>query len=244
MRFHWETLSVCWWFKPLSHDRDLGCHWKQKIPSVFISLTVDAAVVCLRLSICHWLWCWGISPSSLLTLSHPSTTDSSIYPSPHPSILPSMFFPTGFQMFVSSLRTSLHPTPIWSPQKRLIQEGWAGVSELLLLCPMRCFHSTFLLLCCFYGPDMLTVQVVQSDVIQLYQLHKGCLFTRLKGHVWNLELHCHSRSVFLPTVGRSQGASSLPADKSLTQGYFFLKVYAAELVMALYSSLSPDWASN
>lgn len=119
---------------------------------------------------------------------------TSIHPSIHVS-------PTRFEIVSSLLPcASLHPSPLWSPQKRLIQEGWAGVSELLLLCPMRRFHSTFLLLCCFYGPDMLTVQVAQSDVIQLYQLHKACLFTSLKGHVQNLDLHCHSCSVFILTM--------------------------------------------
>lgn len=108
-------------------------------------------------------------------------------PSSNPSI-PSCFSHrlSNVCLFASHC-TTLHPPPIWSPQKRLIQEGWAGVSELLLLCPMRCFHSTFLLLCCFYGPDRLTVQVAQSDVIQSYQLHKGCLFSSLKGRVWYLE---------------------------------------------------------
>lgn len=131
------------------------------------------------------------------SLYHPSL--NICVPSIHPSLHAS---PTRFQMFVSSLSpsTSLHPPPLWSPQKRLIQEGWAGVSELLLLCPMRCVHSTFLLLCCFYGPDMLTVQVAQSDVIQLYQLHKGCLLSSLKGHVRYLELRCHSCSVFILTM--------------------------------------------
>lgn len=38
MRFHRGTLSVYRWFKPLSHDRDLCCHWEwKKKPSVFVS---------------------------------------------------------------------------------------------------------------------------------------------------------------------------------------------------------------
>lgn len=210
----YKTLNSTGWMRincrcldglnPLSRVRDLAAieseKWKKNPLGVFVSLTVDAAVVCLWLSICHGLWCWGIGPSSLLTLPHPFITHASIYLSP-PSIHPPIPFlhvsPTGFEMFVSSLSLSTPPPPLWSPQKRLIQEGWAGVSELLLLCPMRCFHSTFLLLCCFYGPDMLTVQVAQSDVIQLYQAHKGCLFRSLRGRVGYLELCCHSRQFFL-----------------------------------------------
>ncbi len=254
MRFHRETLSVLRWFKPLSHDRDLGCHWEWKIPLVFVSLAVDAAVVCLQLSICQWLWCSGISPSSPLTLPHPFITHPSIYllpplPSIHPSIHPFLHVsPTGFQMFVSSLSpsTSLHPPPLWSPQKRLIQEGWAGVSELLLLCPMRCFHSTFLLLCCFHGPDMLTVQVAQSDVIQSYQLHKGCLFGSLKGHVRYLELRCHSCSVFPLTMIRTQGTSSLPAEKSAVLGdvFFVLPILRWHYLCFWRQCLPLDWSVN
>lgn len=158
---------------------------EKKSPQCF-SHTVDAAVVLLlnvNLSVTVMLRNQPqlpIDPARFLY--HPSLNISS---------RPSIHLPTGFQMFVSSLSlsTSLHPPLLRSPQKRLIQEGWAGVSELLLLCPMRCFHSTFLLLCCFYGPDMLTVQVAQS---QSYQPHKGCLFSSLKGHVQYLELHCHS----------------------------------------------------
>lgn len=193
MRFNRDTLSVFRWFKPLSHDRDLGCHWQRKFPSVF------AAVVCLQLSIYH---CCDVEKTApvphwlchLLLSPNPQHICTHIHPSIHVS-------PTRFDIVSSLLPcASLHPSPLWSPQKRLIQEGWAGVSELLLLCPMRRFHSTFLLLCCFYGPDMLTVQVAQSDVIQLYQLHKACLFTSLKGHVQNFDLHCHSCSVFILTM--------------------------------------------
>lgn len=156
----------------------------EKIPSV-------VAVVCLSPSICHWLKCWGISSSSPLTPPHPFITRFSLYisaihhPSAHPPIHPHS------QMVVSSLSPSitLHPPPLWSPQKRLIQEGWAGVSELMLLCPMWCFHRIFLLLCCFYGPDMLTVQVAES---QTYRPHKGCLFAALEGCVLRWKLRCRS----------------------------------------------------
>lgn len=170
MRPNRRTLSVYRWFKPLSHDCaaiESREEKKKKIPSVFVShrgrcylpLTVNLSVTV------------RISPSSPLTPPPFITIPQYIHPSIHS--------PNGLQMFVSSLSpsTSLHPPPLWSPQKRLIQEGWAGVSELLLLCPMQCFHSTFLLLCCFYGPDMLTVQVAQS---QSCQPNKGCLFGSFK----------------------------------------------------------------
>lgn len=106
---------------PLSRVRDLAAiesEEKKKNPlGVFVSLTVGAAVVCLWLSICHGLWCWGIGPGSLLTLPHPLYHPSFSISAPlpiHPSIhlpIPSLHVsPTGFQMFVSSLSpsTSLH----------------------------------------------------------------------------------------------------------------------------------------
>lgn len=189
------------WFNPLSHDRGLGCHWQWKIPSVFVSF--------IRLCCCVPLTV-NLSPTAMLRnqpyvlrwpLPHPFITLSppSIH---HQFVRSSAFLPPGFEMFVShaSIFTEPFPPPshllslLWSPQKRLIQEGWAGVSELLLLCPMRCFHSTFLLLCCFYGPDMLTVQVAQSDVIQFHQLHKSCLLTSSRGRTKNW----HSCSSFSP----------------------------------------------
>lgn len=235
MRFHRETLSASRCFKPLSHDRDLRCHWEwRKSPQC--------------LSHCGCCCCLPLTDNLSLTVmlrnqpQLPTDPAASLYrPSFNISVPPSIhpFLhapPSGFQMFVSSLSpsTSLHPPPLWSPQKRLIQEGWAGVSELLLLCPMRCFHSTFLLLCCFYGPDMLTVQVAQSDVIQLHQPHKGCLFSSLKGHVRYLELRCHSCSVFLLTTAQTRGTSSSLAGAGRT----FWKVYFAEFAQILFMFLT------
>lgn len=167
MRFHREALSVC---KPLSHDRELDCHpeW------------TPLCRCCGLLLACQSASDGDVQESDLaphglrLFITHFSIS----VPSVHPSHLLS----PAFQMFASSLSESacLRPPLLWSPQKRLIQEGWVGVSELSLLCPMRRFHSTFLLLHCFYSPDMLTVQVVHSGVIQLYQLHKDHLFSSLK----------------------------------------------------------------
>ena len=165
---------------------------------MFVSLTVDAAVDCQSVTDCDVeesapapYWPCHIPLSPMLQYICPPP----IHPSTHS--FPFMCLPPDFKCLSLHFLQAPPPPPIWSPQKRLIQEGWAGVSELLLLCPMRCFHSTFLLLCCFYGPDMLTVQVAQSDVIQLYQAHKGCLFRSLRGRGGYLELCCHSRQFFL-----------------------------------------------
>lgn len=124
----YKTLNSTGWMRincrcldglnPLSRVRDLAAieseKWKKNPLGVFVSLTVDAAVVCLWLSICHGLWCWGIGPGSLLTLPHPFITHASIYLSP-PSIHPPIPFlhvsPTGFEMFVSSLSLSTPPPP-------------------------------------------------------------------------------------------------------------------------------------
>lgn len=132
----YKTLNSTGWMRincrcldglnPLSRVRDLAAieseKWKKNPLGVFVSLTVDAAVVCLWLSICHGLWCWGIGPGSLLTLPHPFITHASIYLSP-PSIHPPIPFlhvsPTGFEMFVSSLSLSTPP-----PRSGRHRNGW------------------------------------------------------------------------------------------------------------------------
>lgn len=115
MRFHRDTLSVFRWFKPLSHDRDLGCHWQRKFPSVF------AAVVCLQLSICH---CCDVEKTAQAPhwLCHLLFSPNLQYicTDIHPSIHPSMFLPPG-------LKLSLHfyhappSTPLRSGRHR---NGW------------------------------------------------------------------------------------------------------------------------
>lgn len=178
MRFHRGTLSEAG-LNPWAMTVISAAIESEKIPSV-------VAVVCLSPSICHRLKCWGISSNSPLTPPHPFITPFSLYISAiHPSFIHPSIHPSALSnvCLFTSTSITLHPPPSpphWSPQKRLIQEGWAGVSELMLLCPMRCFHRIFLLLCCFYGPDMLTVQVVES---QTYRPHKGCLFAALEGCV-------------------------------------------------------------
>lgn len=142
----------------------------EKAPSVFVSHAGCSLPLNVNLSVTVMLRNQPqLSTDPVTSLYHPTLTIS---------IHPSIYSSTGFQMFVSSLspNTSPHPPLLWSPQKRLIQEGWAGVSEHLLLCPMRCLHSKFLLLCCFYAAHMLTVQVAQS---QCYQPNKCYLFSSL-----------------------------------------------------------------
>lgn len=151
---------------------------KKKIPSVFVSHC--GCCCCCCCCWCHWpSICQALAmprsrvPGSPLTLRLsplspiPQYIRPSICPLPPPRRVSTVCLPS------LSANTSLHPPLCWSPQKRLIQEGWAVVSELSLLCPMRRFHSTFLPLRCFYGPDTLTDRVAPS---QPYPARKGILF--------------------------------------------------------------------
>lgn len=206
------------WFKPLSHDRDLPCHWewKKKQPSVWLTQWMLLLPLTVNLSLTEML---RNQPQLHTDPPHPFITRPSIYP----SIL------QRFQMFVYSLSPSisLHPSPLWSPQKRLIQEGWAGVSELLLLCPMRCFHSIFLLLCCLDGPNMLTVQVAES---QTSQPHKGCLFTSKNICSISIYIVIHVQ-IFAPNIG-----------SLFTTCWQITAASIGFLVFLTY--LSHDWSNN
>lgn len=218
IRFHRETLSLSRWFGPLSHDRDLGCHWAGKKP-LCVCLP-RCGCCCLFASDCQSVsrvWSRGISGGSPLTLPHPFITHRSIDLSPsslHPSFHLSLHVsPNGLQMFVSSLsRERLSPSlppslppPSTPPCAGRHRNGWfrkGGRVSQSSRCSAPCSAFTVHICFCaaFTAPDLLTVQVARSDVTQSHQLLKGLfLFAGLKGHVCYLELHYHSCS---PNTGK------------------------------------------
>lgn len=115
MRFHRETLSGLRWFKPLSHDRDLGCHLriKKKIPCVCLSHC--GCCCCLHLTV-------NLSPTVMLrnqpqlpidpatSLYHPYLNIVSVHPSTHPF----MFLPPGFKCLSLHFHRAPPSTPLFA----------------------------------------------------------------------------------------------------------------------------------
>ena len=84
-------------------------------------------------------------------------------------------------MFVSSLSPQhLPPPPSALVATETADSGRVGGRlRALAALPHAVLSQYILASALLYGPDMLTIQVAQSDVIQLCQLHKGCLFSSL-----------------------------------------------------------------
>lgn len=127
----------------------------------------------------HW------SPTPQFNTTTPPSPSSP--PPRHQSIHSSMFLPPGFEMFVSSLspRASLHPSPLRSPQKRLIQEGWAGLWALAA-CYAPC--GAFTVHFCSWAAFMICYDILicwqfrwlSQMLHNYYQQHKTCLFSYFK----------------------------------------------------------------
>lgn len=227
MRFHRDTLSVFRWFKPLSHDRDLGCHWQRKFPSVF------AAVVCLQLSICHccdvektppaphWLCHLLLSPNPQYICTHI-----------HPSIHPCFSHQVWNCLFTFTVRL---PPPL----SALVATETADSGRV-----GGCLRALAAL------PHAALSQYISASVLLLWPWYADSSGGSVRCYTivsatQSLFVHfpqrtCSEFRLALPFMfsfysnNGSQEASWLPADKSLVVADFFFNVLFVKFVQTLF----------
>lgn len=152
MRFHREALWEWKRFKPLSHDRDLGCHWEWKIPTV---LYLSLWKLMLFASICQSVTDCDVQESD--PAPHwPYHIPFSIYPSIQLSI-PSCFSHWAFKCLSLHFLQASPSTPLCSGRHRngwFRKGGWVSQSSCCsapcgAFTVHFCFFTVFMALICW-----------------------------------------------------------------------------------------------